>query len=65
MRLRLFYSEKKSVLIRTPVWDESLDRRSYPLLTHKDSNLNEQNQNLSCYRYTMGQYSFLSKATQR
>ena len=27
----------------------------YPiLLTHKDSNLNKQNQNLLCYRYTMG-----------
>lgn len=24
-------------------------------LTHKDSNLNKQNQNLLCYRYTMGQ----------
>ena len=25
------------------------------MLTHKDSNLNKQNQNLLCYHYTMGQ----------
>jgi hypothetical protein len=26
------------------------------MLTHKDSNLDRQNQNLQCYRYTMGQF---------
>lgn len=26
-----------------------------PLLSHQDSNLGKQNQNLMCYHYTMGQ----------
>jgi hypothetical protein len=26
------------------------------MLTDQDSNLNRQNQNLQCYRYTIGQY---------
>ena len=28
----------------------------YSLLSHKDSNLGKQNQNLMCYHYTMGQF---------
>ena len=28
------------------------------MLTDQDSNLNRQNQNLQCYRYTIGQYLF-------
>lgn len=31
--------------------------RSSSLLSHKDSNLNKQDQNLLCYHYTMRQYS--------
>ena len=30
--------------------------RSSSLLSHKDSNLNKQDQNLLCYHYTMRQY---------
>lgn len=28
----------------------------YSLLSHQDSNLGKQNQNLMCYHYTMGQF---------
>ena len=36
------------------------------LLAYKDSNLNSQNQNLMCYRYTIGQtHCLFSKAWQR
>ena len=45
-----------------PARDESQDQHSYPSLTHKDSNLNRQNQNLQCYRYTMGQLQLLFKS---
>ncbi len=30
-------------------------------LSHKDSNLGKQNQNLMCYHYTMGQWPFAVK----
>ena len=30
----------------------------WAVLTDQDSNLNRQNQNLQCYRYTIGQYLF-------
>jgi hypothetical protein len=42
------------------------NRTALSLLAYKDSNLNSQNQNLMCYRYTIGQtYCLFSKASQR
>lgn len=35
------------------------------LLSHQDSNLNRQNQNLQCYRYTMRQAYLFTKAVQK
>jgi hypothetical protein len=32
------------------------------MLTDQDSNLNRQNQNLQCYRYTIGQYFWIRTA---
>ena len=35
------------------------------LLSHQDSNLGKQNQNLMCYHYTMGQSTLLFLSVQK